>query len=113
MAIQTKVQPMHWSKIHQSYEQSRQKLGTFLENKVLKKSKFSKHSIKISWYCPNQIFLKEKKWKDSTNFYHWKMTFEIFDKVAHNFGKSERWYDLVKIWFSENMIFSLDTYIPM
>ena len=30
---------------YQNYEQSRQKLGTFLENKVLQKSKFSKNFI--------------------------------------------------------------------
>ena len=30
---------------YQNYQQSQQKLGTFLENKVLKKSKFSKNFI--------------------------------------------------------------------
>ena len=43
---------------YQHYEQSQQKLGTFLENKVLKKSKFSKKFINISW-SPNQIFFTE------------------------------------------------------
>jgi hypothetical protein len=31
--------------IYQNYEQSRQKLGTFLENKVLSKSKLSKNFL--------------------------------------------------------------------
>ena len=33
---------------YQNYEQSRQKLGTFLENKVLQKSKFSKKTFNKS-----------------------------------------------------------------
>ena len=40
---------------YQNYLQSRQKLGTFLVNKVLYKSKFSKNFINISW-SSNQIF---------------------------------------------------------
>ena len=61
---------------HQNYEQSRQKLGTFLENKVLKKSKFSfikvdvlvkyslqkKNSERFGW------FLMPKNDFESTNF---------------------------------------------
>ena len=60
---------------YQNYEQSRQKLGTFLENKILQKS------------------FQKKTWKDSINFPHWKMTenqnFEMFEEVVHNFGKSD------------------------
>ena len=53
---------------YQNYEQSRQKLGTFLENKVLKKSKFSKNFIKISW-SSNQIFFTENFfWKRFDQF---------------------------------------------
>ena len=55
------------------YEQRRQKLGTFLENKV---GTF-KNFINISWSL-NQIFLTEIFfWKDSTNFLHRKMTLEV------------------------------------
>ena len=49
---------------HQNYEQSWQKLGSFLVNKVLKKSKFSKKFINISW-SSNQIFF--------TEFFFWKI----------------------------------------
>ena len=49
---------------------AKKKLGTFLVNKVLKKSKFSKNFIFISW-SPNQIFFTEVfLWKDLTNFRH-------------------------------------------
>ena len=41
---------------YQNYEHSRQKLGTFLVNKV---HTFSKTFINISW-SPNQIFFTEK-----------------------------------------------------
>ena len=34
---------------YQNYEQSRQKLGTILENKVSEKSKFSKTFFNKSW----------------------------------------------------------------
>ena len=51
---------------NQNYEQSRQKLGTFLGNVIYK-----------SW-SPNQVFFTEKYfWKDSTNFRHWKMTLKV------------------------------------
>ena len=43
---------------YQNYEQSRQKLGTFLVDKVLQKSEFSKNFINISW-SPNQIFIAD------------------------------------------------------
>ena len=39
---------------YQNYEQSRQKLGTFVEDEI----------------SVSPIFIKEKKWKDSTNFQH-------------------------------------------
>jgi hypothetical protein len=52
-------------------------LGTFLVDKVLRKLKFSKNLINISW-CYNQIFLTENIfWKDSTNFRHRKMTLKL------------------------------------
>ena len=51
---------------YQNYEKSRQKLGTFLENKVFWKSKFSK-TLK----------------KDFEN-----QNFEMFEEVVPNFGKS-------------------------
>ena len=50
---------------YQNYEQRRQKLGTILENKTSKKSKFSKTFFKKNW-SPSQIFFIEF-WKDSTN----------------------------------------------
>ena len=40
---------------YQNYEQSRQKLGTILENKVSKRSKSSKTFFNKSW-SPGQIF---------------------------------------------------------
>ena len=43
---------------YQTYEQSWQKLDTFLVNKVLQKSKFSKIFNNKSW-SPNQIFFTE------------------------------------------------------
>ena len=42
----------------QNYEQSRQKLGTILGNKVPLKSKFSKTFFNKSW-SPSQVFLVE------------------------------------------------------
>ena len=45
---------------YQNYEQSQQKLGTFLENKVPQKSKFPKNIFNKSW-SPSPIFFKEKK----------------------------------------------------
>ena len=62
----------------------------FEKTKVLKKSKFSKRFINVSW-SPNQIFF--------TNFFFWKVSmkndfetqnFEIFDEVVHNFGKPDK-----------------------
>ena len=64
-------------------------MGTFLVNKVLKKSKFSKRFINVSW-SPNQIFF--------TNFFFGKIqpildtqtqNFEIFHKIVHDFGKPD------------------------
>ena len=43
---------------YQNYELSRQKLGTFLENKVLQKSKFSKTTLHKS-KSPSSIFFTE------------------------------------------------------
>ena len=43
---------------YQNYEQSRQKLGTILGNKVPQKSKFSKNIFNKSW-SPSPIFFKE------------------------------------------------------
>ena len=37
----------------------------------------------------NHIFLTDFLRKDLTNFQHVKMTFEMFDKAVHNFGKSD------------------------
>ena len=52
-------------------------MGTFLLNKVLKKSKFSKRFINVSW-SPNQIFFAEFFFrKVSTNFRQWKMTLKL------------------------------------
>ena len=47
---------------YQNYEQSQQKLGTHLENKVLWKSKFSKNFLFKSWSL-SLIFFTEKKWE--------------------------------------------------
>ena len=53
---------------YQNYEQSRQKLGTILENRVSYKSKISKTFFNKSW-SPSQIFFIEIFFrKDSTNF---------------------------------------------
>ena len=53
---------------YQNYELSRQKLGTNLENKLSKKSKFSKTFFNKSW-SPSQIFFIVFFFrKDSNNF---------------------------------------------
>ena len=50
---------------YQNYDQSTQKLGIMLENKVLQKSKLKKNK---SW-SPSPIFFAENYfWKDLTNF---------------------------------------------
>ena len=53
----------------------------FLERKELLKSN-------LIMYL-NHIFLTDFLRKDLTNFQHVKMTFEMFDKAVHNFGKSD------------------------
>ena len=63
---------------YQNYEQSRQKLGTFVEDEVL----------------VSPIFIKEKKPERFNQFSTLKNNFEnrnfdIFEKAVHNFGKSE------------------------
>ena len=76
---------------YQNYEQSRQKLGLFLENKVLKnfKKKFNK-----SW-SPSSIFFKDSFFLERfdqfltlKNVFE-NPNFEIFEEVFHNFGKSD------------------------
>ena len=47
-------------KTYQNYEERGQKLDTFLENKVFKKSKFSKNFI-YKTFSPGLIFFTEKK----------------------------------------------------
>jgi hypothetical protein len=71
-----------------NYEQSRQKLGTFLENKLL-----STIFIDISWSL-NQIVFIESFLERLDQFLMLKNYFEnqnfvIFAKVVHNFGKSD------------------------
>ena len=62
---------------YQNYEQSRQKLGRFLEYEVPQKSKFLKKTVNKSW-LPSPIFFTEMFfWKDSTNFQHLEMTLKI------------------------------------
>ena len=74
---------------YQNYEQSRQKLGTFLRNKV-----FKKKIIYKSW-SPSQIFCTEKKvQKDSVDFWCQKLPFKVqifanFEEVVYNFGRSD------------------------
>ena len=75
---------------YQNYEQSQQKLGTFLVDKEPYKSKFSKNIINLSW-SPNQIFFKEFFLERFDQFQTLK---NDFDKVVHNFGKSDK----VIIW---------------
>ena len=78
---------------YQNYEQSRQKLGTFLENKVLQKSKFSKkllikvgllvqYSSQIFFFLKDLPIFNTEKWL-------WKSEFKMFEEVVHNFGKSD------------------------
>ena len=79
---------------YQNYEQSRQKLGTLSENKVFKKSKFSK-KLKVGLLV--HYSLQEKKlerfdWFDrfstlKNDFEN--QNFEMFEEVVHNFGKSD------------------------
>ena len=72
-----------------NYEQSRQKLGTFLENKVFKKSKFSKTFFIKSW-SSSPIFFKEILFgKIRLIFNTENQNFEMFEEVVHNFGKSD------------------------
>ena len=82
---------------------SRQKLGIFLENKVLSKSKFSKKFIGKSW-SPCQIFFTEKKiQKDSIDFWCWKMTLkvQILQSLRRLFIIL---VGLTMTWFSEKML---------
>ena len=55
---------------------SRQKLGSFLENKVLQKLKFSKNANNKKC-APKMIFLNENNQKDSDNFRHQKLTLKV------------------------------------
>jgi len=59
-------------------QSQKKKLGTFLENKVFQKSKFSEKEINKSW-SPSPIFFTEKQ----------HLNFEMFEEVVHNFGKSD------------------------
>ena len=61
--------------------------------KYLKNQSFQKNFINKSW-SPNQIFFTEKKLERFDQFQTLKNDFEstnfaIFEKVVHNFGKSE------------------------
>ena len=67
-------------------------MGTFLENKVLQKPKFSKKKLNNSW-SPSPIFFKEKKSERFRQFSTPKndfenQNFEIFEEVLNNFGRS-------------------------
>ena len=88
---------------YQNYEQSRRKLGTFLENKVLQKSKFSKNFVFKTW-CPGLIFFTKKNLKDSIDFWCWKMT------ESTNLQSLRllfiNWVGLMMSWFSEKMLIS-------
>ena len=55
---------------------SRQKLGSFLENKVLPKLKFSKNANNKKC-APKMIFLNENNQKDSDKFRHRKSTLKV------------------------------------
>ena len=55
----------------------KQKSGTFLVNKVLEKSKFSKKFIYINWSSNQMFFTGIFFWKDSINFRHLKMTLKL------------------------------------
>ena len=61
-----------------NYEQSRQKLGTFLENKVLLKSKLS-----------NILTVKKKESERFGWFLMPNTNFANFEEVAHNLGRSD------------------------
>ena len=52
---------------YQNHEQSRQILGTILQNKVSQKSKFSKTFFSISWSLSPIFFLEIFFWKDLNN----------------------------------------------
>ena len=78
---------------YQIYEQSQQKLGTYLENKVLRNQSFQKISFLKGLY-PSLIFFTEKK----SERFHWFLmlkndfestNFAIFEEVVHNFGRSD------------------------
>ena len=66
---------------YQNYEQPPQNISYFQSNfSVLKIQSFQSIQLKLVGLLIK--FLIEKRWKHSTNF-------EIFDKVVHNFGKSD------------------------
>ena len=69
----------------QNYQPIRQKLGTILENMVLKESKFSKKFIYKNW-SPSPIFFTEKK---SERFCKFLMLKNDFEEVVHDFGRSD------------------------
>ena len=80
--------------IYQNYEQSRQKLGTFLENKVFQKSKFSKKIFFKVCLFLSPIFFSEKKLERFDQFSILKNNFEIqnfktFEDFIHTFGRSD------------------------
>ena len=70
---------------YQKQEQSRQKLGTFLENKVFQKSKF----LKTFGLLFSKDFLErfDQFSKLKTDFENQNL--EILEEVAHNIGKSD------------------------
>ena len=77
---------------YQNYEQSQQKLGTFLENKVFHKSKFSQISflkvdLLVKYSAQKKIerfgwFLMPKNDFESTNFAN-------IEEVVLNFGRCD------------------------
>ena len=72
---------------------SRQKLGTFLENKVFHKSKISKYVFDKSW-SPSPISFKDSFLERFRQFSTLKndfenQTFQMFVKVVHNFAMSD------------------------
>ena len=85
--------PLHQT--YQNYEQSRQKLGTFLENKVcISKIKVFKniYLLKVGLliqYSSKHFFILERFDQFSTLKMTENQNFDMFEEVVHNFGKSE------------------------
>ena len=64
----------------------------FIENKVLLKSKFQKKSIKVGLlvqHSSNKLFLKRFKQCSTLKNDIENPTFQIFQEVVHNFGRSD------------------------